>query len=304
MKEITGLFVDKFKKLPQRSFSYIVFMLALLEYFFSDRLNSIKLGHFIPNEISKMILQVFDFFYSPPLMYVIVFGLFVVLFVLILISKTVFFRYLPGEKALNNGNTESWNYMTAIKRTVNILLDYLTVYWQWFFIFNVFFNWNNFINDFWVLWSKEASTSVPIYYSYLNLLLIFNVILLFRFLLKMLFNNTLKTMPDSIDLDDMNMYTCLTAANILGKNGKDDAVVGIFKSKHLKKDEYYLVVRETPILKSAHSGNYDPLNNFQSKYFRVESMSFKLEDIRMQFDAIKDGNLSIPVDGVSLVLFK
>jgi len=111
-------------------------------------------------------------------------------------------------------------------------------------------------------------------------------------------------MPDSIDLDDMNMYTCLTAANILGKNGKDDAVVGIFKSKHLKKDEYYLVVRETPILKSAHSGNYDPLNNFQSKYFRVESMSFKLEDIRMQFDAIKDGNLSIPVDGVSLVLFK
>jgi len=180
MKEITGLFVDKFKKLPQRSFSYIVFMLALLEYFFSDRLNSIKLGHFIPNEISKMILQVFDFFYSPPLMYVIVFGLFVVLFVLILISKTVFFRYLPGEKALNNGNTESWNYMTAIKRTVNILLDYLTVYWQWFFIFNVFFNWNNFINDFWVLWSKEASTSVPIYYSYLNWLLVFNVILLFR----------------------------------------------------------------------------------------------------------------------------
>ena len=304
MKKITGLFVDKFKKLPQRSFSYIIFMVALLEYLFFDRLHSVNLNYFVPNEVSKMILQVFDFFYGPPLMYVIVIGLLAAPFVLILISKTGLFHYLPGKKVLNNGNTETWNYIAAIKKTANILLNYLTVYWQWFFISNVFFNRNNFINNFWVLWSKEVSSSAPSYYSYLNCLLIFNVILLFGFLLKMLFSNTLKTSPDSIDLDDMNMYTCLTATNITGKNGKDDAVVGIFKSKHLKKDEYYLVVRETPTLKSAHSGDYDPLNNFQSKYFRVENMSFKLEDIRMQFDAIKDGRLSIPVNGVNKDLFK
>jgi len=218
-------------------------------------------------------------------MYIIIITLLAAVVVILILVKIVPFNLLLENVELDYGKINSWDYITAIKRICNVLCDYLTLYWQWYFILKAAFNSNISSQDYYLL------------FMFLNMFLVCG------FILKKTFFSTYRTMPFTIDIEDMKRYMCLDSVNVT-ESTCDEFIVGIFESLNLKKTEYYLVVREISVLKSIHSSDYNPLDNFTKKTFEVESMSFNLEDIRMQFDSIKSGHISVPVDGINRDLFK
>lgn len=285
-------FQMELKKAFSIPFSYAVFAIACVRFFFFNNLNLVSVNKFVPVSIQKMILQVFDFLYSQNTFWWICWILVGVITLLCLLTYTPTYNYVPDDIKYTNGTTVSWNYISAIKRTIRRLWNYLTIYWLWYFIISVFFNQNGFIRDF---WSTNAN-GIMISLFFMNLIILFCQIVRAMFIIKL---ESSLVDESYIKMDNLNDYTCLALTK------QKDLSVAIFKTKSLKKPEYLLVSKQGIILSMIPDGDSPNGQRFEKNnpVIQIHNVSDNLEDIKLQFDSIRKGDMTISDQGMAAEFF-
>lgn len=275
---------DEFKKLFPIPFSYAIFLIACIKFLFSRKLYLVNLNYFFSNNIQKMILQIFDFIYSHNVFYWFSVVLIVTSIFLYVLSYTNVYNYVPEDAESMDGKTISWNYVSAVKRPLYKLWDYFTIHWVWFFIFNVLFDDNNFINDFWTY--KYLSENINI-----AILFFLNVIVLCYHVISALFKIEIDTwlIKVNIDSNELRRYICLDAVKM------KDGLVAILRTKDLKKTEYLLVTKSSVTYSRVPDEDSILLGGLKKNKtsINIESVSYNLEDIKIQFESIKNENIPI-----------
>ncbi|AYE39055.2 hypothetical protein D1B17_10610 [Companilactobacillus zhachilii] len=281
IKEIIGLITSE-------EASYILFSIALVKSVFYKKLDSVTVYYFFSNRDRKAFFQILDFIYTPDIFWKVVITLLVICIIMYLLIHTKVYDLLPNPIELTSGKTKSWNYISAIRRLSRILLDYLTIWWRWYFVLNVMFNRRISIQK-WIVHVNKITSFETGFKGTMTLLIILNICLLVCFTISKLFSNTTETIRVGIDEDELSMFVCLDSFEL------DDKAIFIFKSRYLVNCKYYLAIKQIDIVESIHSANYSPDTRI-SKSYSVENESLNLDDIKLQFESIKNRRIPIPRD--------
>lgn len=251
------------KKKIQMPIKYWIFFISLIRYFGQRYLNKVNLNYFIPVKINDMILQFFNFIYSDGIfiLVILIFWMITGIF-LFTFSKMGAYKLIPEETKYIDRKTISWNYIEATKRPLYAIKWYCTELWIWYFFYNVFFNSNDFINNFWPIYNKDIFS---------NLLFVLNVLLLFWYILGAFFKTKLNT----------NYY--------LGINKEDAHSQFIPLDMYINKENEKIMILKT---KYEIHVQYILAEVQQNEYLNVLDTSSSLNEIKIHFDSISEGRLS------------
>ncbi|WP_220473027.1 hypothetical protein, partial [Staphylococcus succinus] len=175
----------RFKKDVEERFSiplhYVIFGILLIIQYLNIPIN--KLISFLDIEFKSQILHVFSIVYNHLILCTLII-LFLICFILIAFNNLKMNRLVPADKEYIDGTKGSINYMSAIRRILNIYILICTKYWIYYFLALVIIN-----NGTFVFLSEES--------IFINkVLMIFNILILVLHILRSIF--VLKMPIDSL----------------------------------------------------------------------------------------------------------
>lgn len=242
----------KFKKDIEDRFSiplhYMILGILLIMRFLNIPVD--KLTSFLDEEFKFKILYAFSIAYNHIFLCVLIVFLFIFI-IIIIFDKLNMNRFVPPDKEYVDGIKGSLNYVSAIKRLINILFLIFTKYWIYYFFALVLINNGKFI------YLSEKS----IYLN--NIIMIINVLLLLLYIIRSVF--VLKMPVDDL-LFQINQHELEEYYIIL--NEKKGYV--IVKPEYRKMTNYYLLKID------------DRYND--SKFYKVINKSKSLDEIIYNFD--------------------
>lgn len=242
--------IEKIKEMTESHFNipmkYILLFFSCFLVWNPKYISYINIVDWFPEILRIIVYEFFNIIYSNFVVIILTFS-FILLVLLTLADHTSFFRkVLPKSVDHGNGTIVSWNETSAAIRLVSIIRLLFFDIFIYYFAFNVIFNINNFVDNFFILhhiqekqeWiSKNVLLSASLFF--LNIVLFLNILSGVYYIMKALFE-VKSTDKYSLNSSDINSYIFINSFST--KNSlKEEFKILILKNKYSTKAEFLIV---------------------------------------------------------------
>lgn len=281
-KELKSIFLKKIK-IP---FIYILFLVDCFMLWKPEYISLINASAWVPDNLQKVLLTFFNFIYNH-FLYLIIPLIIIIIIIGTIFEYTNFFRFLPKPVEMINGETKSWNPMSAIRKIIDFIFLLSTDYWIYWLTLNIFLNPHQFITNF---MNTDNATNQLIKNKFLTadtlsihyLLFFVNTAIAIVYVSKFIFEIRVPTNIYSIQHKNLDMYIEIASFE---KNGTNTMIL---KPKYNKKVQYLLVhgdSRNYGISSKLHVGNKEI--PYSKKSSKIINSSDNLSEIIYHFEYLK-----------------
>lgn len=277
---------------------YLIFIFTLLLVWQPDYVNLIAASSWVPENIKKILLNIVNLIYHNivPIILVLVI-IFIVLSILTFFTN-IFDKIFPKDVTYTDNTQVSWNEYSAMNKIIRFFVNIMTVFWIYYFLINILFNPNNYVENFFKhesdLLENELITTGYMTNNDLELMkLLFwlNVIIAVFLVVRSLFEIRIPIDKYFIESDNIKFYIRLNSFQQKKSDGEESEVV-ILKDKYNNKPYFYLVnVQLSRQEMSVINDENKMLNRtlpYNKRTYKVINYSRNLDEIIYHFDFLKD----------------
>lgn len=285
------------------SFHYVIFLITLFLVWQPNYVKLIAASSWVPENIEMFLLGIVNLIYQNIIP--IYLTLAIILVILLLITKltNIFDKILPEDMSYSNHMKISWNQYSAMNKIIRLIINLATVFWIYYFLINVFFNPNNYVENLFRNDSKLAENELittgymtNIDLELMTLFLWLNIIITVYLVVRSLFEIKVPISNNIIKTENIKFYIELNSFQQKNRNDEENEII-ILKDKYHNKPYFYLVnvqlTRQEPVEVNDTIKKVNRVLPYHKRIYKVINYSRDLNEIIYHFNYLTNNTSKV-----------